>query len=156
MFHPTVPTNDGPRSEMPVKRALWLACVFWAIMLVLPVAFLEGLLWWLNQGKPNWIYDETDKWCLIATGLVAIAAGVSIFGRGSFLRDYWRGHPLRPGRYLVAEVVIGVALVIAGGVSLFGFLVSDAYFPNVIPGLVALGLFVVHFPLRGEIVGREG
>jgi hypothetical protein len=144
------------RSGLSVQTALKMAWLCWLVLLAVPFLLLQALIWYIHVGDVSRYHSETNGWFLAAMiCLLAVVPG-SLFLRGHLFRDYWMGHPVTPRRYLVATISVGVALAACGVVSLLGCLITDSFMPNLIPGLLALVMFALHWPTGRAMVRPIG
>ena len=152
----TIPGGHAPRHhELTVKAALKWAWVVWAGLLAAPFLFLQVAIWYIESyGTPN-MHANTQGWFVGAMAYLALVLPAAFFWRKHFFREYWLGRPVAPRNYIAATVAVGAALAIGGIVSLIGCLVTDAFVPNIIPGFLALVLFLLHWP-TGQAMLKSG
>ena len=147
-------SNEGNTARHPltIKTALKLAWVSWLVLLAVPFLLLQALIWYIHVGDVGRYHAETNGWFIAAmVCLIAVVPG-SLFLRGHLFRDYWMGHPITPRKYLVATILVCAALAACGIVSLVGCLVTDSFMPNLIPGLLALLMFAMHWPTGSAMI----
>jgi hypothetical protein len=157
MTNATMP-HDGnqPRSTLSVQTALKLAWLCWAILLAGPFLLLQVLIWYMAAGDPSRFHANTETWFVAAMAYLVIIVPGLFFWRGHLFKDYWIGRPVAPTKYIFATISVGLALALGGILSLIGCLVTDSFLPNLIPGLLALVLFVLHWPTGRAMVRTTG
>ncbi len=143
-------------STISVKTALKLAWLFWGLLLAVPFFFLQWLIWQVTTGDTSRFHSNDEKWFIISMGYLLVVLPGLFFLRGHLFRDYWLGRPVPPSKYVLATILIGVALATGGIISLIGCLVTDAFMPNLIPGLLSLLLFVLHWPTGRAMIKTVG
>ena len=152
----TPPPGNSPRPTLSVQTALKLAWLCWGVLLVGPFLFFQWLIWYVASGNPGRFHADTEKWFLGAMIYLIIVLPGSFFWRGHLFRDYWLGHPVPPGKYVFATISVGLALALGGVLSLTGCLVTGSFMPNLIPGLLSLLLFALHWPTGQAMVRPVG
>ncbi len=152
--HPAA--GNTPPHALSVKTALKLAWLCWGALLAGPFLFLQWLIWYVTAGDPSRFHADTDKWFVAAMAYLIIILPGSFFWRGHLFKDYWLGRPVAPRKYILATVSVGLALAIGGIFSLIGCLVTGSFMPNLIPGLLALILYTLHWPTGRAMVRPVG
>jgi hypothetical protein len=137
--------DDSPRT-LTAKTALKLAWLSWAVLLAAPYLLLLGFIVYAASGSARWVHYDTQSWFLAATAYLLIVVLASYFWRGRLFRDYWLGHPMPPRKYVLATTIAGLALGLGGILSLIGFLITYSPMPNLIPGFLAMVLYVLCVP----------
>jgi hypothetical protein len=151
----TMPNSEGDiRSDLSTKAAIRWAWFFWVVLLVLPFLLLQLLVWHLLvTGEIARSNTDSNEWFVAALAYLVLIVPGSFFWRGYLFRDYWLNRPVTPRKYLVATIAVGLALGLGGTISMVGCLVTGSFMPNLIPALVALLLFALHWPRRRAING---
>ena len=143
----TLPGGEkAPHHELTVKAALKRAWIAWTTLLIAPFLFLQAAIWYMDSKAAAPLHADTQAWFIGAMGYLVLVVPAMFFWRKHLFREYWLGKPVEPGKYIAATVTAGVALAIGGIISLIGCLVTNQYMPNLIPGFMALVLFVLHWP----------
>ena len=157
MTNITSPNRGLPsRTPLSVKAALRVSWLFWALLLVIPFLFLQWLIWRLATGQVIRPHADAAKWFGAAMGYLVLIVPGSFFWRGHLFKDYWLGRPVTPNKYIVATISVGLALAFGGIFSLIGCLVTGSFMPNLIPALLSLALFALHWPTGRAMVRPVG
>ncbi len=157
MTHLAIPTSGRPsESELVLPRALRRAWLFGGVLLVIPFLFLQWLIWHLTTSEGVRSSADSTKWFIAAMGYLLLVLPGSFFWRGHLFRDYWRGRPVAPHKYILATITVGLALAAGGIFSMIGCLVTRSFMPNLIPALIALLLFALHWPTGRAMVKPVG
>lgn len=152
-----MPNSGMPsRSSLSVPAALRWAWFSWAVLLAVPFLLLQWLIWHLAAGDASRSSADTEKWFVAAMAYFILILPGSFFWRGHLFKDYWLGRPVAPGRYVLATITVGFALALGGIFSLIGCLVTGSFMPNLIPALLALVLFALHWPTGRAMVRPVG
>jgi hypothetical protein len=157
MTNATMPNSGMPSaSTLSVKTALRLAWLFWAVLLLIPFLFLQWLIWRLATGQVIRPHADAAKWFVAAMGYLVLIMPGSFFWRGHLFKDYWLGRPVTPHKYIVATISVGLALALGGIFSLTACLETGSFMPNLIPALLSLVLFALHWPTGRAMVRPVG
>jgi hypothetical protein len=155
MTSPAFPAR-GFRHPLSVTKALHRAWFWWILLLAIPFLFLQWVIWTFATGKVNHAASNSGEWFLAAmVYLLAFAPG-AFFLRARLFKDYWKGHPVQPRRYVMATIIVGLALAIGGVFSLVGCIKTGSLMPNLLPALLALVLFALHWPTGRAMVKTTG
>lgn len=157
MTNATLSPDDGRgRDRLSVQSALRWAWLSWLVLLAIPFLFLQGLIWCIRIADLSRFHASSNDWFVAAmVCLLGVVPG-SLFLRSHLFKDYWRGHPVTPKRYLIATISVGAALAACGMVSLVGCLATDSFMPNLVPGALALLMFALHWPTGSAMVRKTG
>ena len=152
-------TPNGPmpsRSTLSVPKALRRAWLWWVILLAGPFLLLQWLIWRLATGDVGHSHADAQKWFVAAMAYLLLVLPVSFFWRGRLFKDYWLGRPVEPRRYIFATIAVGLAMALGGIFSLIGCYMTGSFMPNLIPALLALLLFALHWPTGRAMVKPVG
>jgi hypothetical protein len=132
--------------ELSVPKALRSAWVSWLVLLAIPFLVLQWLVWRLGISDQATPAFDPKHWFFASMAYLAVILPASFFWRGYLFREYWNGRPVTPRKYVLATVTVGIALAIGGVFALIGCFFSGSFMPNLIPALMALLLFAIHWP----------
>ena len=153
----TLPPGDNPRTtRLSPRAALRLAWLGWGILLAGPFLLLQVLVWYVPASEMSRLYAPTTFWFLAAMAYLIVVVPALFFVRGHLFRDYWMGRPVPPRNYVIATIVMGAALALGGIISLIGCMVTASFMPNLIPGFIALLLFLMHWPTGSAMTRNSG
>lgn len=144
------------RSTLSPANALRWSWLCWGVLLALPFGFLQWVIWQFISGKISPTGADRERWFTAAASYLIIVVPGSLFVRGRLFKDYWLGRPVPPAKYILATIAIGVALAIGGIFSLIGCLVTGSFMPNLIPALLALVLYALHWPTGRAMIRKVG
>ncbi|MGD0539987.1 MAG: hypothetical protein ABSB33_00580 [Tepidisphaeraceae bacterium] len=153
---PTPNRGTPSQSTSSVKLALLWAWLCWAILLVIPFLLLQWVIWRLHTVEVARPHADAAKWFVAAMAYLLVILPGSFFWRGHLFKNYWLGRPVAPHKYVVATISIGLALALGGVFSLIGCLVTHSLMPNLIPALLSLLLFAIHWPTGRAMVRPVG
>ncbi len=136
--------NSG--TTLSPKTALKWAWLSWTVLLVVPFLFLEWLIWHMGFAEVTRSHAQAPAWFGAAMAYLVIILPATFFWRGHLFKEYWKGHPVAPRKYLLATITVGVALALGGMFSLLGCLATGSFMPNLIPAVFSLLLFALHWP----------
>jgi len=151
---PNDPGQGQPTLSVPT--ALRWAWFWWAILLAAPFLFLQWLIWRFARGEVGQSHADAEKWFVAAIAYFVLVLPASFFWRRRLFKDYWLGRPVEPRRYIIATISVGLAIAVGGTFSLIGCFVTGSLMPNLIPALLALLLFVLHWPTGRAMVKPVG
>ncbi|HUB24758.1 MAG TPA: hypothetical protein VL992_04960 [Tepidisphaeraceae bacterium] len=155
-------TSHGGSKEQPrltPLTALKLAWICWGVLLIAPYTLLLFLIYFVQAGgaaRFAWVCNDTTTWFVALMAYLAIIVPGSFFLRGHLLKDYWLGRPVPPKNYVLATIAGGAALAVGGILSLIGCLLTGSFVPNLIPGALALFLFLIHLPTGRAMIRNSG
>jgi len=157
MTHIAIPTSRRRTEyDLAVPKALHRAWICWAILLAVPFLFLQWVIWRLGTEETAGATAQSGKWFAAAMIYLVIVLPGSFFWRGHLFHDYWQGRPVPPHKYILAIISVGAALAVGGIFSMVGCLVTRSFMPNLIPALMALLLFAMHWPTGRAMVKPVG
>jgi hypothetical protein len=136
------------RKEMTPQTALKYAWAAYLTMLAAPFIFFLVIVWYLmnRDGLTRSELPIVNGWFISAVALIVVAGPAAFFARSRLFRPYWKGECVAPRSYLTGMVIVWAALEVGGLYSLVGAFATRSLFPNLLPALAALMMYVALWP----------
>lgn len=139
-----------PARTLAVLRVLWTLLLVGQAILVSVAAIVMR-----SASKP--MLDEDTAWQLFGATSIMLVVNVLL---GSYLRNqiykrHWQGHVVKPAGYFFGNIVM---LAMLESVVMLGIVVSMlrlTFWPWLLPGGVALLVYLVNFPHGGPMFARR-
>jgi hypothetical protein len=156
-----VSTHAGdrvPGTELAPREALKFAWYIWLAMLAVPFVFSIYVAWQVGD-RPHDAIDRpfANFWFIGPIVYLLIAGPAAFFLRSRYFKGYWSGDCVTPRNYLIGMGILWATMVVGGLFAIAGCLFTQSLLPCMFPALVALVMFVIHWPSgRAMICGARG
>jgi hypothetical protein len=143
-------------SEMSPRVALRYAWYFWAVFMTLPFLLFLYVIFNLNHYETAQRLALAQVWFIASMAYLLVVVPLASFWRSRLFKPYWSGETVAPRKYLLGMVILWLSFEVGGFISLIGCLVSHSLLPNLLPAMVAFGLFMPLWPSGRSMTHHVG
>jgi len=144
-------------TSLTADQAMRLAWRTWMLLLAVPFVLFFWTIWRLIGSTPESTgsadHDLAGMWFLFTLAYLAMAVPAAFFWRNHLFRDYLAGGTISPRQYLEGMMTVWVVLAVGGVIAILGCILTNTLVPNVVPGAVALVLYMLYWP-SGRTMSR--